>query len=55
MPEYNAHSKEGKPLSEWQPLDVHLKNVAELAKRFADSFSTGEWGYLARLWHDLAK
>jgi hypothetical protein len=26
---YYAHSLEGKPPSEWQPLDEHLKNVAE--------------------------
>jgi CRISPR-associated endonuclease/helicase Cas3 len=53
--DYYAHSKEGKPPSEWQPLDQHLKNVAGLARKFADSFGAGDWGYLARLRHDLAK
>jgi hypothetical protein len=27
---YYAHSKEGKPPSEWQPLEEHLENMAEL-------------------------
>ena len=33
---YYAHSLEGKPPEEWQPLEEHLKNVAELARSFAD-------------------
>jgi CRISPR-associated endonuclease/helicase Cas3 len=55
MPDYYAHSKQGRPPSEWQPLEEHLKNVAELARKFADSFGAGDWGYLAGLWHDLGK
>jgi len=50
-----AHSLEGKPPSEWQPLDEHLKNVAEMARSFAKPFGAGDWGYLAGLWHDLGK
>jgi CRISPR-associated endonuclease/helicase Cas3 len=50
MPEYYAHSKEGSPPSEWQPLEEHLKNVAEIARKFADSFGAGDWGYLAGLY-----
>jgi len=53
--QFYAHSKEGKPPSEWQPLDQHLKNVAELARKFADDFGAGDWGYLAGLWHDLGE
>ena len=53
--EYYAHSKEGKPPSEWQPLDKHLKNVVEMARSFAEGFGVGEWGYLAGLWHDEGK
>ena len=52
---YFAHSLPGRPPLEWQPLDVHLKNVAELAREFAEDFGVGEWGYLAGLWHDLGK
>jgi hypothetical protein len=46
---YYAHSKEGTPPSEWQPLDVHLENVAELARDFAEELGAGDWDYLARL------
>jgi CRISPR-associated endonuclease/helicase Cas3 len=53
--EYYAHSLPDKPIEEWQRLEDHLKNVAEMAKGFADAFGAGEWGYLAGLWHDLGK
>lgn len=53
--EYFAHSLEGKNPAEWQRLDVHLKNVANLAKQFAESFGSGDWAYLAGLWHDIGK
>jgi HD superfamily phosphohydrolase YqeK len=52
---YYAHSLEGRPPSEWQPLEEHLKNVAELARRFAEDFGAGDWRYLAGLWHDLGR
>ena len=39
---YYAHTKEGCPPEEWQLLDEHLKNVAETARSFADSFGAGE-------------
>ena len=53
--QYYAHSRQGKPPREWQPLDEHLKNVAELARAFANDFDSGDWAYLAGLWHDLGK
>ena len=53
--EFYAHSIDGRPVSEWQPLDEHLLNVASLARRFAEEFGAGEWAYLAGLWHDLGK
>lgn len=55
MKKYYAHSLAGRPPSEWQPLEQHLRNVAELARGFAESFGAGDWGYLAGLWHDLGK
>jgi hypothetical protein len=39
---FYAHSKEGRPPEEWQPLEDHLKNVAEMARKFADEFEAGE-------------
>lgn len=52
---YYAHSLPGKPKEEWQPLEKHLRNVAEMARGFAEEFGTGGWAYLAGLWHDLGK
>lgn len=50
---YYAHSLEGQPQEKWQPLDEHLRKVAERAKGFTEPFGAGEWAYLAGLWHDL--
>ncbi len=50
-----AHSIENRPQTDWQLLDKHLLNVAELSGMFADNFEASEWGYLAGLWHDLGK
>jgi len=36
--EYFAHSIDGRPTDEWQPLDEHLFEVAGLARRFAEEF-----------------
>lgn len=55
---YYAHSVEDEPPEKWQPLEEHLKNVAEMAQLFADcfgAFGAGDWGYLAGLWHDLGR
>ncbi len=53
--EFYAHSVERKPIEEWHRLEEHLLNVAELAKKFANEFNSGDWAYLAGLWHDLGK
>ena len=52
---YYAHSLEGKPPSEWQPLEEHLKNVAEMAAEFADHFNAQAWGSILGGNHDLGK
>ncbi len=49
---FYAHSLPGRPVKEWQPLEEHLKNVAELAADFARPFGGEKWAYLAGLWHD---
>ncbi|MFO0651105.1 MAG: CRISPR-associated endonuclease Cas3'' [Polyangiales bacterium] len=36
-------------------LDEHLRDVGELAARFADAFGASDWARLAGLWHDLGK
>jgi CRISPR-associated endonuclease/helicase Cas3 len=53
--QFYAHSREGKPPEEWHRLEDHLVQVAELARKFAERFHAGDWGYLAGLWHDLGK
>lgn len=52
---FYAHSLENQPPENWQPLDEHLKNVAEKAAEFAALFGGDEWARLAGLWHDLGK
>ena len=54
MPAY-AHTLEGRPEAEWEPLEDHLREVGEKASEFAAAFGAGEWGHLAGLWHDLGK
>ena len=53
--QYYAHSRDGKPTEYWHRLEDHLKEVAEMARGFADDFHAGDWGYLAGLWHDIGK
>jgi len=58
---YYAHTKNGSdgkttaPRSEWQPLEEHLKNTAELAGKFAEDFSSSAFAETAGLLHDLGK
>lgn len=42
LKEYYAHSLEGRPQKEWQRLEDHLKNVAKLAREFAEPFGDVE-------------
>jgi len=49
--EYYAHSRSGTPPENWHRLEDHLKNVAKMARTFADDFNAGEWGYVAGLTH----
>jgi CRISPR-associated endonuclease/helicase Cas3 len=50
-----AHTREGRPVHEWEPLEEHLDKVAGLAGCFAAAFDSGDWGRVAGLWHDLGK
>ncbi|CAN5195547.1 CRISPR-associated helicase/endonuclease Cas3 [soil metagenome] len=52
---FYAHSLDGSPEAEWEPLALHLESVARLAEQFATSFESAPWGHLAGLWHDLGK
>ncbi|MEW6067129.1 MAG: CRISPR-associated endonuclease Cas3'' [Nitrospirota bacterium] len=60
MKEFYAHSIEGKPKSEWQTLESHLMEVADLASKLANAACPNEESFaeLARLTgllHDLGK
>lgn len=50
-----AHTKEGRPRTDWERLEVHLDAVAEKAAQFAGAFDSEQWGRLAGQWHDLGK
>ena len=50
-----AHTLADRPPGEWEPLDMHLAEVASLAERSASAFRAGEWARLAGKWHDLGK
>ncbi len=54
LPNHYAHSLKNRPLEEWQPLDEHLLQTADLAESFATPYAPG-WGRIAGLWHDAGK
>lgn len=54
-PKFYAHTLEGRPITDWEPLEKHLAEVSHYAKDFASEFNAQEWAALAGLWHDLGK
>ncbi|BCL62067.1 hypothetical protein DGMP_27600 [Desulfomarina profundi] len=52
---YYAHSLEGRPPEEWQELEEHLKNVAEMAAKFARPFGGENFAAPAGENHDVGK
>ena len=55
MSQVYAHSLPGRPESEWQTLEKHSRNVAELAAQFAAPFGSSETARLLWLVHDMGK
>jgi len=41
--------------SKWEPLERHLREVAELTREYSHAFGAENWGWFAGLWHDLGK
>mgnify|MGYP000940659859 CR=1 FL=1 len=52
---YSAHSLEGRPESEWQSLEAHLTETAQLAREFSDIFGAGALAEALALLHDYGK
>ena len=50
-----AHSLKDAPPERWQPLEEHLRAVAEKAAAFAAQFSSADWAWNAGWLHDLGK
>lgn len=50
-----AHTLPHRPESEWEPLEAHLRAVAERAGAFAAAFGAQPWGEAAALLHDIGK
>lgn len=53
--DFFAHSRSDSNRETWEPLEDHLRRVASLAREFAAVFDSGDWGFLAGLWHDVGK
>ncbi len=52
---YYAHTTDNPDKSDWQPLIVHLKKVAEISSSFALDFNAGDLAYAAGIFHDIGK
>ena len=50
-----AHTLRGLPETEWEPLNVHLQEVADLAERYAAALGSAGWGSVLGQCHDLGK
>ncbi len=50
-----AHSLCGHPLSDWEPLERHLSEVARFASYFASAFGSELWGEILGKLHDIGK
>jgi CRISPR-associated endonuclease/helicase Cas3 len=50
-----AHTLANRDETEWEPLDVHLTSVAEMAERYTSAFTAVGWGRVLGECHDLGK
>ena len=52
---FYAHTIAGQLPETWQLLEVHLREVANMASEFASAYGAADWAYCAGLWHDVGK
>jgi CRISPR-associated endonuclease/helicase Cas3 len=53
---FYAHSLErNSDANEWQPLEEHLRGVAQKAAKFAATFESSDWAHNAGWLHELGK
>ncbi len=52
---YYAHTTEKEDKSDWQTLEEHLTNVANISSAFATDFNACEFAYAGGLLHDIGK
>ena len=50
-----AHSLPGRPKDEWQTLEEHLSNVAEIASQFSSVIGAPLVGNILGIMHDVGK
>ena len=50
-----AHTREGFPPSDWEPLSDHLDKVSQLCADHAEIFGARAWGEVIGRCHDLGK
>ena len=50
-----AHSLAERPREQWQTLEAHSRQVAALARQFAEAFGSGAWAALLGHLHDAGK
>jgi CRISPR-associated endonuclease/helicase Cas3 len=57
MPEFYAHSLEGRPEADWEPMRRHEQKTAHLCRQFLRRIDPAlePWGDLLGRWHDLGK
>ena len=51
----HTHPDHPKDESKWEPLEQHLREVADLTREYSRAFGANDWGWFAGLWHDLGK
>lgn len=52
---FYSHTKPDRPINEWESLEAHLHDVADLSEQFGGKFGFPSIARQIGLWHDLGK